>query len=149
MSGELNARSLPRIADRLAGGTASGDLSWRITGMLDAQKRPALRLTIEGMVPLVCQRCLEAFVLAIDQETLVLVARDESELARLDQDEPEVVLASGLLDARALVEDELLLTLPFSPRHAEDECPSPRSGRAAERADSPFSRLRELKKGID
>ena len=52
-----------------------------------------------------------------------LLAKDERELARLDEDdEHEVVLASAPLDPRVLVEDELLLTLPFAPRCERPEC---------------------------
>ncbi len=54
---------------------------------------------------------------------MVLLARDERELARLDEeDEHEVVLAASPLDAATLVEDELLLTLPFVPRCERAEC---------------------------
>jgi uncharacterized metal-binding protein YceD (DUF177 family) len=45
---------------------------------------------------------------------------------KLDEEdhEHEVVLADAPLDAVGLVEDELLLTLPFAPRCPEDECPA-------------------------
>jgi uncharacterized metal-binding protein YceD (DUF177 family) len=58
----------------------------------------------------------------VDQNTELLLARSEAELARLDSDEIEVVLATERLDPLMLVEDELLLSLPFSPRHADGEC---------------------------
>ena len=45
------------------------------------------------------------------------------ELARLDDaSEGEVLLADRPLEPAMLVEDELVLTLPFAPRH-EGECP--------------------------
>ena len=59
----------------------------------------------------------------VSQRTEVLLAHDEGELERLDAEtEGEVVLADQQLDAATLVEVELLLTLPFAPRH-EGECP--------------------------
>jgi len=36
-----------------------------------------------------------------------------------------VVLAKSPLDPVTLVEDELTLTLPFAPRHADDGCALP------------------------
>ena len=59
----------------------------------------------------------------VAQRTLLLLARDERELARLDAEdhEHEVVLADAPLDPLTLVEDELLLTLPLR-RGATREC---------------------------
>ena len=64
-------------------------------------------------MPLVCQRCLQPFAATIAQQTDLLLARNEAELARLDAEETEVVLANTTLDPLTLVEDELLLSLPF------------------------------------
>ena len=53
----------------------------------------------------------------------VAAAHDDAELARLDADsDVEVIVADGPLDPAALVEDELLLTVPYVPRH-EGNCP--------------------------
>jgi uncharacterized protein len=60
----------------------------------------------------------------VSQHTELLLAHDEAEMARLDNDsELEVVLAQGPLDPLTLVEDELVLATPFAPRHAQ--CPTP------------------------
>jgi uncharacterized protein len=62
----------------------------------------------------------------------VLLARDERELAALDAgSESEVVLAEGSLDPLTLVEDELVLALPFAPRHAEGDCEGTMTNRRA------------------
>ena len=62
----------------------------------------------------------------VSQGTEVLLAHDEDELATLDAEtDGEVILADRPLDAATLVEDELVLTLPFAPRH-EGECPGRR-----------------------
>jgi uncharacterized protein len=37
----------------------------------------------------------------------------------------EVLVAAEPLDALALVEDELLLSLPYAPTHADGECAAP------------------------
>ena len=74
-------------------------------------------------MPLTCQRCLEDFEWPIDQRTEVLLARDERELAVLDADNSaEVVLAGMPVEPLTLVEDELVLALPFAPRHPGDTC---------------------------
>ena len=97
---------------------AGGRIDWSIRGAADEQGRPAITVSIEGTVPLECQRCLGLLDQPVQQSTTLLLARDEADLVQLDEiSEHEVVLANAPLDPVALVEDELLLTLPFAPRH--------------------------------
>jgi len=99
----------------------------------------------------VCQRCLQTFSWPVSQQTLLLLARSESELAILDLDEEhEVVLAAAALDTMELIEDELLLSLPFAPFCARDECKMALpDANAADAALSPsaFAALAALKRG--
>jgi uncharacterized protein len=119
--GSVDAHELPRVDDMLGEGPAQ--IAWRIEGSTDAVGRPALTIEIKGAVPLTCQRCLGEFEYPVDQRTSVLLARDERELAALDGDsDAEVVLAGTPVEPLALVEDELVLALPFAPRHPEDAC---------------------------
>ncbi len=128
LTGELDPAALPRLADRVTG--EGGQVRWSIRGDADAEGRPAIVVAIEGAVPLTCQRCLGVVEQPVAQSTLLLLARDEAELVRLDEaSEHEVVPAGAPLDPVALVEDELLLTLPFAPRH-EGEC-TPVTGASA------------------
>lgn len=123
LSGSIDARQLPNVADDLAPGDDPVPLAWSIEGGRSAEGRPSLSISIEGRVPLVCQRCLARLEWPVSQATEVLLAHDDAELSRLDDEaESEVVLADGPLDAATLVEDELVLTLPFAPRH-EGDCP--------------------------
>ena len=114
-----------RVHDRLAQAAGAAKVSWRIEGGHDAVGRPTLTLTVQGNLPLECQRCLQPFDTAIEQRSELLLARDEAELAELDAEEREVLLASAPLDAMTLIEDELLLSLPFAPMHPEAQCPAP------------------------
>ncbi len=154
LAGIVDAKQLSRVADRLASDAAEARVAWRIDGGADPSGRPALTVTVFGSVPLVCQRCLQPFALGVNQSTMLLLARSDGELASLDAEEPEAVLASSALDARGLIEDELLLSLPFSPRHPEGECEAATtivtSAVDAERGKlSPFARLSALKNGND
>ena len=123
VSGSLDARRLPNVAESLAPGDDPVPIVWSVEGRRSADGRPAIAIDIEGDVPLVCQRCLARMTWPVSQGTEVLLAHDEGELATLDAEtEGEVILADQPLDAATLVEDELVLTLPFAPRH-EGECP--------------------------
>jgi len=122
-AGRVEATSLPRIAGLLAPDGGDSAVTWRIAGSVDAVGRPALEIQLEGAVPLLCQRCLKPFSWPVEQRTLLLLARDERELARLDaEDEHEVLLAASAIEIASLVEDELLLTLPFVPRCERVDC---------------------------
>lgn len=129
LEGSLDAVALPRMADRLV---ERAPVHWRIRGTVDAMGRPALRLDVDGELPLTCQRCLGAYRWPVDQHTEVLLGASADEVARLDNEsELEVVLASGPIDPLELVEDELVLAVPFAPRHPQGECAPPGQGAAA------------------
>ena len=121
VEGSVDAHQLPRVDDLLAEGPAT--VAWRIEGTADTWGRPALSISLDGSVPVTCQRCLDDFEWPIDQRTELLLARDERELAVLDADSnSEVVLAGTPMEPLTLVEDELVLALPFAPRHPEGAC---------------------------
>ncbi len=118
LSGELDMRALELAGESLAEGTEPVNVAWRIGGIRGDDGRPALAVTLRGTLPLTCQRCLETFAWPLAQETRVLVARDDAELKALDETtDDEVMLGSTAIGAHALVEDELLLSMPFAPVH--------------------------------
>lgn len=123
VDGSIDPRRLTRLAGVLSEGSAS--IAWRIEGTTDSAGRPALGIALAGSVSLQCQRCLDDFDWPIHQQTEVLLAHDEREMAALDADSiSEVVLAQGPVDPLVLVEDELVLALPFAPRHSDGACAS-------------------------
>ena len=156
LAGAANATDLPRVVDQLAdyeteeadGGAAT--VAWKIAGTTDALGRPAIEVTLDGTVTLECQRCLRPFAWPVAQQTLLLLARDEREQARIDEnDEHEVIVAAAPLDPRLLVEDELLLTLPFAPLCERGDCVTAGlqddGGAGAKAEASPFSALAALR----
>jgi uncharacterized protein len=150
IAGTADVASMPRAMDRLAEGGAA-KVSWRIAGTTDGSGRPALAIELRGSVPLECQRCLQDFAWGVAQDTMLLLARSERELAMLDEgdDTHEVILAAAPLDAPTLIEDEVLLALPFAPRCERPECQEralPTVDTGAPRA-SAFAALAGLRKG--
>ena len=89
----------------------------------DGLGRPAIAIELEGSVPLECQRCLAPLAWPVRQRTVALLAKSEGEGDALDEgSDEEVLIAAEPLDPLLLVEDELLLSLPYAPTHAEGEC---------------------------
>jgi uncharacterized protein len=124
LTGSADIAAMPRVVDLLAPEGGASRLSWCITGMVDPAGRPALEIRLDGSMPLECQRCLQPFAWPVEQRTLVLLARNERELAALDaeDDEHEVLLASAPLEVMTLLEDEVLLLLPIAPRCERAAC---------------------------
>ena len=146
LEGEVDPGQLPRLTDRVVPVANAPRIAWRIVGGHDDLGHPLLKLSLDGKAFMTCQRCLLSFAVPVAQETVLLLARDERELVRLDAEEPEVVLADKPLEPSALIEDELLLSLPFAPRHAAAECPADALASAVTAAaEKPFAQLAGLK----
>jgi uncharacterized protein len=136
VEGELGADDLPRLADRLLG---AARVEFRFCGAIDAQGRPSAELQLHGEVGLTCDRCGAPLRLPLAEVATYYFVDDAAELDALpiadeleDGSGPEPLVASPAFDLRALVEDELLLALPISPRH--ERCPDPVGEAAADPA---------------
>ena len=145
LSGSLPLAEMLRLKDSLH--AAVGAVQYEIQGGHDARRRPVLTLTIKGTLPLRCQRCLEAmeYPLAL-VNTLRLVAGDAGDEADEETDEIE---ASATLDVAALVEDELLLSLPYAPRHDEARCKAGGGEPSRQGSVQAFAQLAALKRNRD
>ena len=120
-SGEVRIGDLPRLADSVA--SSDGVVSYRVRGGVE-MGRPVIRLDVEAPVVLICYRCLEPFRQEMRLDRVFPIARDEAQLEFWERDDPllDALVADPELDVLTLVEDEILLSLPVAPRHAEGEC---------------------------
>lgn len=157
LEGEWPAVELPRLADAAAAeapASAWPAVHWSLEGEERARRAAEpqiwLHLTAEAEVSLTCQRCLQPVHEHLQLERSILFVRSEDEAASLDPDSEDDVLALPRhLDAKELIEDELLLALPLVPRH--DLCPQPLPTPTEEEAPveekpNPFAALQALKK---
>jgi uncharacterized protein len=125
---------------------AAGTLDVCVRGECDAKGRLQLRLAINGVMHLQCQRCLGSIEHAVDIANELRLASD-TELGReIDPEEPgDAIPADVALDVETLVEDEVLLSLPLAPRHAAGTCRARPAG-GEESEPGLFSALARLKK---
>jgi len=124
LRGNFDAAASERLYDWLAPGEAP--VAWSITGTTDTLGRPAIAIELDGSVPMECQRCLTPMQWPVRQRTVALLAASDAEGDALDEGtDDEVLVATAPLDALMLVEDELLLSLPYAPTHADGECAAP------------------------
>jgi uncharacterized protein len=117
LQGAWPVAEFPRLLDVLRPG--SGSVRYELQGVPQARGRPALRLRVEGTLPLACQRCLGPFEYALREESLLLLVATQAEVDAepLEPEGPESILAGREMQVRALVEEEVLLAIPIAPRH--------------------------------
>jgi uncharacterized protein len=138
-----------RLSDLLSGG--GGELDYRLAGGSNAEGKPVLRLHAQGDVMLQCQRCLEAFKFELDIDSTFIIVTDEAKIPAASEDDEELseddyLVADAQMQVLDLIEDELLLALPYAPKHVEAECGA--SGTLKElKKPSPFAILQGLKTG--
>lgn len=143
------------------------------TGVISGQ--PLLHLHVRAGLLLDCQRCGQPFTFAVDAQSALQLVESETDLdddlGVLQDDEdpffededgenedaaavpsvgyPEKVVGSRHFDLLAQIEDELILNVPYVPRH--EVCPGAQASAAAEqepaeRRPSPFAVLEQLKR---
>jgi len=143
LGGHLPIVSLARLRDSLF--DRVGEVRFEARGGHDKRQRPLLALEISGVLHLQCQRCLGRldYVLQLSS-TLLLVSGGEMKSSELDDGDADWVAASVELDLAELVEEELLLSLPYAPKHDEGFCPQ--YEKAAAGGATAFSKLAALKR---
>ena len=141
--GSMPVSSFSRLRDLLA--SDAGEVAYRIEGRRDARGRPSLLVSVAGTLQLRCQRCLEAMPFEVDEQDLLVLAATQAEIDAdpVDAQAPDRVLAKKDMSLHELVEDELILALPYAPRH--EGCGAGKAARGQEKV-SPFAGLRGLMK---
>ena len=144
LRGSLPVPGLLRLRDSLA--ETPGEVEFMVQGGHDARQRPTLTLGISGTLRLQCQRCLGALDYPLRLEnTLLLVGAAAAAAGDPDDGEAEWIEASAKLDVAALVEEEILLSLPYAPRHEEGQCEPDRTAAKDGAGSSAFAKLVALK----
>ena len=140
--GTLPLRSFPRLQDVLV--SNSGDVAYRVQGVRDERGRPSLRLGLGAILQLRCQRCLGPLAHEVRTEPLLVLAASQEEIDAepVGVDSPDRVLAGKEMALRDLVEDELILALPYAPRH--EECDAASDAGSDKAPSSPFAGLRGM-----
>lgn len=162
LSGEWPLAALERLAGSAVHESpdfAASVVHWQLTGEARPVKGGAaeiwMHVAASAELPLTCQRCLGPVMTEVAVDRWLRFVADESQAAALDAElEDDVLELVRDLDARELIEDELLLELPLVPAH-EDDCPEPlpvpedgleEAQGDPDPAEHPFAALARLKK---
>lgn len=124
----------------------SGEVSYQLDGFRDELQRLALRIRLTAELQVTCQRCLDGMPFSLDTDSvLTLFASQEKLDEACEQDEElDAILAEPELDVIALIEDEIIMGLPHSPKH--DECSRDTLSLAKADKPNPFAVLAALKR---
>ncbi|MCO8091861.1 YceD family protein [Acinetobacter pseudolwoffii] len=159
-SGQLPLSRFVRIAREAVGSIDDQLINIDCKLSMDAYHRIAwLDGHVETKVPMECQRCLETVEIELVSSFHLALVDDESLIERLDEDADFIVLgeseattkgdydAPATADLLALIEDELLLLVPLSPKHefCEHKHQPALEEVVEEKRDNPFDVLAALK----
>nr|VFJ57974.1 MAG: uncharacterized protein BECKFW1821B_GA0114236_103812 [Candidatus Kentron sp. FW] len=96
----------------------------------DDSGRFSIQGTIRADLSLICQRCLEVMLFQAKSDVRLALVSEDDRAAHLEKQispgfEPLVVMDDEAISLSDLIEEELLLTLPVVPKHANDACGIP------------------------
>lgn len=149
-NGSLPLSQFTRVCELLTHNT--GDVQVNVSFSRDQQKAVIMQLDLNTEVGMVCQRCLEEAALPCQGSFSYAVIWPGTDDSQLPKGYDVLEVGEEPLDLHALVEDELLLTLPIVPMHPIDECRPPVELEQPELAEdevkrsNPFSILAQLKR---
>ena len=154
LSGELKLSDLERFCQGLPARAeqASNRVQWQVQGEYNAAGQAFLSVQAQAVAVLECQRCMSLFEQPLQVSNRLELVRNNKALEGDDApDAIERIVGSDRFDLLALIEDELILVLPYVPRH--DICPSKEGQVEQAKAEpvedakrpSPFAVLSKLK----
>ena len=120
IAADLPLARLQRFKQQLS--SEVGDVAVDLHFGRDEEGRRLLSGTLDTTVQVACQRCLRDMDLPLHCDMALLVVDSEAELQELRESQDGVVMTEEGLDVVALVEDELLLSLPMIPMHEDPNC---------------------------
>ena len=151
----LEEQPLGEVSASPEASVVPGVVRYVIQGRRTKDEKSQLVVQVQASLVLECQRCLGELTLPIDRTTVFELVRRESDLSDDEPDEddfdaPEQIVGSPKFDLCELLEDELILEVPYVPRHehcvdmAETESEHSEDDEGVARP-SPFAVLSQLK----
>ncbi|MGM0983934.1 MAG: YceD family protein [Pseudomonadota bacterium] len=151
LEGLVALTEMARLAEEV--GAQSGDAQVWMDFAIDPQGRREIRGHLEAELQLPCRRCLEPMAQQVESDFRLGMVTSDALAAELPSTHEPVLVENEQLNLLAVVEDELILSLPQVVYHSEAECKVSRdqlnSGEEADESAStpasPFDVLRQIK----
>lgn len=121
LEGAAPLTALTRLHDVLT--DTDGSVAYRLAGSVGRDGKPCIDVTVSATVRVACQRCLQSVQFELDgARKLVFVPAATLGDFEDEEADADYLPAEDRVSPIELVVDEILLALPISPRHAENEC---------------------------
>lgn len=150
ISTEFPVSQLPRFLGMLA--NTDGSITAVLRFYLDEQKIQRIDGEVTARTFVTCQRCLEAMPMTLDSHFELGVVRDEDRAKQLPGYLDPFIVGEELVNLADIVEEELMLSLPFVNYHDLENCSRDEvfstgdfEESVEEPADNPFQVLERLK----
>jgi uncharacterized protein len=146
IEGSLRLDSFERLKGDLLENT--GKLEYSLSFDFDESGLCVIESRIDTQVKLECQRCLKPVVINIHKSSLLGLVNSKDDIDGLAKEYEPLQMEDETISVEEIIEDELLLSIPLSPLHAENEC----AGKEvldqinADAKTNPFAALAALKK---
>ena len=102
----------------------SSTIDTSLSFYLEEQGRKAVSVRASGSVKVICQRCLSSMPLKLECDTILCIVWSEEEADTLPKNLEAWIVPEDKGNLIDLIEDELLLALPFIAYHKKEECES-------------------------
>jgi len=145
------------VFDRLSGDLAStrGNAAYKVRFGTDERGHGFAEGRVRTELPLMCQRCLKPYSMAVERRWRIVLMDDPAEEELLDEGEDAFLVTDRGMKLSDLVEDELILAMPVVPMHPGGACDAPAPGEADsppeavedDATQKPFTGLSRLKRG--
>ena len=147
--GKIQLDSLGRLKGVLL--ENKGELEYSLTFDFDESSTCIVESKIDTQLILECQRCFKPVVIEIHKCSLLGVVNNKDEFEALAKEYEPLQMDEDVISIETLVEDELLLSIPISPLHLENDCSGTKELDRinADAKPQPFAVLAALKKGKD
>lgn len=148
--GHISLDAFNRLKPLLAS-TDNGEVAFTLSFTQDCEKRSIVKGSVDTEVKVYCQRCLKPMRLAISEVFVLGLVKTLEQATGLPDAIDPLWVENGELALADIIEDELILAVPVTPRHGVAEC----SVRASElelpieeepARENPFAVLESLKR---
>lgn len=149
LQGSVPAAQLPRLFGATLG---VASIEAQLQFSFDDRGRPQVLGTVNAQVQQQCQRCLEPVEVTLQCPIALTVTKNEQQAKDLARELDSWLVPDDSGDLFAMLEEEILLALPYVAFHDYDCVDAslfqrgPKSEPSAEKAGNPFQVLEQLKK---
>lgn len=118
--GQVKLSLFKRTSDLLL--KNEGFLDYCLIFGVDESRNHYIESEIKTKLLMQCQRCLEPIEIKVHKRTMLGIVKNKEEIGALDKKYEPLFLDEETINIKDIIEDELLLEIPFSPLHSNVEC---------------------------